>query len=228
MRLRKKKNLEERLLACGDLLLVYEKYGFYDTPEEERFNIIDTKKIFANDNPVMLEVGCGKGGFITDMARLHPEINFLAIERISNVLICAMDKAKEQGLKNVAFLNCDAGNLGYYIAKNSISRIFLNFSCPWPKHRYINQRLTNPRFLKIYDKLLVEKGDIIQKTDSPLMFEYSVEQFSQFGYGLYGVTCDLHNSNIENEVKTEYEKYFSGIGKNIYRLQAKKNSLIKE
>lgn len=211
-------------MACGDILLVYEKFGFYDQKEEDRFALIDTKKVFDNDNPVMLEIGCGKGGFITQMATLHPEINFLAVEKISNVLICAMEKAKYEKLKNVAFLNCDASNLGYYINQSSINRIFLNFSCPWPKHRYINQRLTNPRFLKIYDKLLVEGGDIIQKTDSPLMFEYSVEQFSQFGFGLYGVTCDLHNSEIENEVKTEYEKYFSGIGKPIFRLQAKKNN----
>lgn len=221
MRLRKKKNLEERLLANKDLLLVYEKYGFYDLEEQDRFNIIDTKKIFGNDNPTMLEVGCGKGGFVTQMAILHPEINFLAVEKISNVLICAIEKAKQLGLKNVAFLNCDASNLGYYIKSKSISRIFLNFSCPWPKHRYINQRLTNPRFLKIYEQLLLENGDIIQKTDSPLMFEYSVESLSQYGFKLFGVTTDLHASDIENEVQTEYEKYFSGIGKPIFRLQAK-------
>ncbi len=223
MRLRKKKNLEERILQCGDILAVYEQYDFYSLSEDKKYNIIDTQKVFGNNNPVYLEVGCGKGGFVCEMASKHPEINFLAVEKISNVLICAMEKAIALGLKNVVFLNCDASNLAYYIAAKSVSRLFLNFSCPWPKQKYANQRLTNPRFLKIYKHLLTCDGDIIQKTDSPLMFEYSVEQLSQFGFGLFDVTCDLHNSKIENEVMTEYEKYFSGIGKPIFRLQAKLN-----
>lgn len=220
MRLRKKKNLDERIRACWDILVVYEQFGFYDLPEDKRVNLIDYKKVFGNSNPVHLEIGCGKGGFVTEMARLHPEINFLAVEKISNVLICAMEKCKEMGLTNVKFLNCDASNLGYYIEEHSISTLYLNFSCPWPKKKYINQRLTNPRFLTIYKDLLVRGGDIQQKTDSPLMFEYSVEQLSQFGFGLFGVTCDLHNSKIDNQVITEYERYFSGIGKPIFRLQA--------
>ena len=210
MRLRKKKNLENRILDCGDVLAIYEQYDFYKQQEEEKFRLIDTVKVFGNNNPTFLEIGCGKGGFITEMATLHPEINFLAAERISNV-------------QNVKFLNCDAANLCYYIKANSISRIFLNFSCPWPKQKYANQRLTNPRFLSIYQKLLTKDGDIIQKTDSPQMFEYSVEQLSQFGFGLFDISCDLHNSKIENEVMTEYEKYFSGIGKPIFRLAAKLN-----
>ncbi len=187
MRLRKKKNLENRILECGNILAIYEQYDFYKLQEEEKFRLIETGKVFGNNNPTFLEIGCGKGGFITEMATLHPEINFLAAET------------------------------------NSISRIFLNFSCPWPKQKYANQRLTNPRFLSIYQKLLTKDGDIIQKTDSPQMFEYSVEQLSQFGFGLFDISCDLHNSKIENEVMTEYEKYFSGIGKPIFRLAAKLN-----
>lgn len=228
MRLRRKKNLEERINACSNLLVIYEQFGFYDLPEDKRVSLIDYKKVFGNSNPVHLEIGCGKGGFVTQMATLHPELNFLAVEKISNVLICAMEKCKELGLTNVKFLNCDASNLEYYIEEKSVDRLYLNFSCPWPKKKYINQRLTNPRFLKIYKNLLKDGGDILQKTDSPLMFEYSVEQFSQFGFGLFGVTCDLHNSAIENEVMTEYEKYFSGIGKPIFRLQAKWNGDIEK
>ncbi|MDE6967659.1 MAG: tRNA (guanosine(46)-N7)-methyltransferase TrmB [Clostridia bacterium] len=223
MRLRKKKNLEDRIKDCGDILLVYEQYGFYKLPEQDRYSLIDTEKVFGNNNSVYLEIGSGKGGFITEMALKHPEINFLGVEKISNVLICAMEKALSLGLTNVKFLNCDASNLNYYIKDNSVSRLFLNFSCPWPKHKYENQRLTNPRFLRIYEKLLTSDADIIQKTDSAQMFEYSVMTLSQYGFGLYGVTCDLHNSEIKNEVMTEYEKYFSGIGKPIFRLQAKLN-----
>lgn len=223
MRLRKKKNLEVRIANCGDILAIHEHYDFYNLSEEKKFNIIDVNKVFGNDNPVYLEVGCGKGGFVCEMASRHPEINFLAVEKISNVLICAMEKAISLGLQNVVFLNCDASNLCYYIAKNSISRLYLNFSCPWPKQKYANQRLTNPRFLKIYSELLTKEGEIVQKTDSPQMFEYSVEKLSQFGFGLFEVTCDLHNSKIENEVMTEYEKYFSGIGKPIFSLKAKLN-----
>ncbi len=228
MRLRKKKNLENRLLECGDILLVYEKYDFYKLTEEEKYNFIDTNAVFGNSNPIYLEIGCGKGGFITEMSKLHPEINFLAVEKISNVLICAMEKAISLGLKNVKFLNCDASNLAYYIKHNIIGKLFLNFSCPWPKQKYANQRLTNPRFLRIYETLLMEGASIQQKTDSAQMFEYSVEQLSQYGFYLYDVSCDLHNSKIENEVMTEYEKYFSGIGKPIYHLRARlKNNLSK-
>lgn len=223
MRLRKKKHLEERMSNCGDILLINDKSEFYKLKEVDRYKFIDTHKVFGNSNPIHLEVGCGKGGFITQMASLHPEINFLAIEKVGNVLICAMEQAIKLGLNNVKFLNSDASNLSYYIKEKSISRLYLNFSCPWPKKKYANQRLTNPRFLKIYKQILCDDADIIQKTDSPLMFEYSVEQLSQNGFGLYDVTCDLHNSSIDNEVMTEYEKYFTGIGKPIYRLQAKLN-----
>ena len=89
MRLRKKKNLENRILECGNILAIYEQYDFYKLQEEEKFRLIETDKVFGNNNPTFLEIGCGKGGFITEMATLHPEINFLAAERISNVLICA-------------------------------------------------------------------------------------------------------------------------------------------
>lgn len=220
MRLRKKKHLDERISASGDYLLVNEKIDFYRQPVEDRWSFIDTRAVFGNDNPVYVEVGCGKGGFVTEMAELYPDINFLAVEKISNVVICAIDKAREKGLTNVRFLCCDASNLGYYIHHHSVERIFLNFSCPWPKRKYENQRLTNVRFLKIYDRLLTENGEIWQKTDSQPFFEYSIEQFSGYGFGLKKVSCDLHNSDCDYNVMTEYEKYFSGIGKPIYRLEA--------
>lgn len=223
MRLRKKKNLQGRMEACGDILLLREKYELYSKPEQERYALIDIEKVFGNNNPVHLEIGCGKGGFVTQMAELFPDVNFLAVERVGNVLVCAMERAVELGLRNVKFLNAEAANLAYYIPQHIVQRLYLNFSCPWPKKKYANQRLTNPRFLKIYKQLLADGADIVQKTDSPLMFEYSVEQLSQCGFGLFGVTTDLHASEIENPVMTEYERYFTSIGKPIFRLQARLN-----
>lgn len=220
MRLRKKKHLEERIDNSREYLVVKEDRSFYDLIENERYNFLDTEKLFGNKNPIHLEVGCGKGGFILDMAKKYPNINFLAVEKLSNVIICAIDKVRENNIKNVKFLCIDASNIHYFIPHHSVERIYLNFSCPWPKPKYKNQRLTNHRFLRLYDRLLTEKGEIWQKTDSMPFFEYSIEQFSSYGFKLKNISCDLHNSNIDYNVMTEYEKYFSGIGKPIYRLEA--------
>ena len=220
MRLRKRKNLSERIQQHSEYLLIDESPFLRRLKEEERYSIIDTKKVFGNDNPVYLEVGCGKGGFATDMARLYPDVNFLAVEKSSNVIICALEKAKAGNLTNVKFICCDASNLGYYFEKDSIERVFLNFSCPWPKRKYENQRLTNERFLKVYDLFMTPDAEIWQKTDSAMMFEYSVMSLSSYGYALKAVTCDLANSDCDYNVTTEYERFFMGEGKPIYRLEA--------
>ncbi|MEG1536346.1 MAG: methyltransferase domain-containing protein, partial [Clostridia bacterium] len=140
MRLRKKKFLSERIDEVNDLLLVDNKLYIYDKPEEERFERVDLAQTFGNNNPVWLEIGCGKGKFVCEMATKYPNINFIAVERVSNVIVSACERAFEEGLQNVRFVICMAENLYYYLPQNSISRIYLNFSCPYPKHTYANRR----------------------------------------------------------------------------------------
>ncbi len=220
MRLRKRKNLEERIGVHTDLLIIDEHPFIRKKPEAERYSLIDTKKVFGNDNPVYIEIGCGKGGFVTDMAIKYPQINFLAVEKVSNVIICGLDKTKEKNLTNVRYICCDASNLCYYIKNDSISRIFLNFSCPWPKRKYANQRLTNKRFLVVYDDFLKADGEIWQKTDSEEFFDYSMESLTDYGFKLKSVSRDLANSDCDYNVTTEYERFFMNEGKAIYRLEA--------
>jgi len=222
VRLRKKKNLDQRIISSRDYLIICEHYDFYKCSEQDKYRCIDILATFGNTNPTYLEIGCGKGGFVTDMARANPDVNFIAVEKISNVIICAIDKARAEGLDNVRFLCCDASNLQYYIKANSVEKLFLNFSCPWPKRKYQNQRLTHQRFLTIYDGLLTASGEIWQKTDSELLFDYSVRSLTEYGFVLQNVTRDLASSNCTYNVTTEYERFFISKGKPIYRLEARR------
>lgn len=221
MRMRLRSNLQEKLSACEDWLTIYEGLNFYAREENEKYNIIDCKQLFKNDNPVHLEIGCGKGDFIINMALENPNINFLAVEKISNVIILGLKRAYDMRIPNLRFINCNAQNLCYYLEDNSISRIYLNFSCPYPKGTYKNHRLTNKRFLDIYKKILIDGCEIWQKTDNMHFFEYSVTEFSKCGFIITEMQLDLHNSNFEGNIITEYEKKFSDLGMPIYRLVAK-------
>lgn len=217
MRMRKKKNLEEKLEACSNLLIKYTEDRNYQTAAN-RPEYIDFKDLFGNTNPVHLEVGCGKGQFIYEIALKNPDINYLAVEKSSNVIVTACQKSAE--LPNVRFLKCGAEYLSKYIENDSIERIYLNFSCPFPKKAYASHRLTAPHFLKIYDNILKDGAEIHQKTDNRGFFEYSLETLSDYGYTLKNVSLDLHNSDFEWNIVTEYEERFSSLGFPIYRLEA--------
>ena len=182
MRMRRKSRLDERITECGEHLLITEGCDFYKKPEQEKYDIIDLKKVFGNDNPVMLEIGCGKGGFAFKIAEKYPEINFIAVEKISNVIIEACEKADREKPKNLRFMNIAAENLLYYLGEHSISVIFLNFSCPYPKYTYRNRRLTYFRYLDIYKKLLIKGGEIRLKTDNRGFFEFSLQSLSENGF----------------------------------------------
>ncbi|MBR2614293.1 MAG: tRNA (guanosine(46)-N7)-methyltransferase TrmB [Clostridia bacterium] len=220
MRMRRKGHLFERLEECSDHLLVIEDDDFYKKPPEERINILDLEKAFGNNNPIEMEIGSGKGGFIYEMAKENPTVNFIAVEKISNVILSLAERLKEEPLKNLKIINCGAENLRCYITPHKVQKIYLNFSCPYPKKGYKNHRLTNERFLEIYKEILVEKGEIHQKTDNQILFEYSIETFSQNGFKLRNISLDLHKSDFEGNVMTEYEKMFSEKGFPIYRLEA--------
>ena len=218
--MRRKSRLAERITECGEHLLITEGCDFYKKPEQEKYDIIDLKKVFGNDNPVMLEIGCGKGGFAFKIAEKYPEINFIAVEKISNVIIEACEKADREKPKNLRFMNIAAENLLYYLGEHSISVIFLNFSCPYPKYTYRNRRLTYFRYLDIYKKLLIKGGEIRLKTDNRGFFEFSLQSLSENGFILKNIIIVLNAWDLTDNIETEYEKMFVAEGKPKYKLEA--------
>ncbi|MBB2480907.1 tRNA (guanosine(46)-N7)-methyltransferase TrmB [Bacillus sp. APMAM] len=174
---------------------------------------------FQNDHPLHIEVGTGKGQFIYGMAKANPEINYIGIEMQDSVIVSALDKIIEDPLPNLKLLNIDGTNLQEYFAKDDVERVYLNFSDPWPKKRHEKRRLTYKTFLKLYEDILVDNGEIHFKTDNQGLFEYSLRSFSEYGLLLKFVSLDLHNSDFENNIMTEYEEKFSSRGQRIYRCE---------
>ena len=219
MRMRRKKNLEKRLTECGNIFEIYtEDRNFNEAVKEKEY--FDFEKIFGNNNPVVLEIGCGKGQFACEWAKAHPDMNVIAVEKYGNVIVQACEKAEALGLKNLFFVKGNAEYLPRYIPDGAVERIFLNISCPFPKNRHEVHRLTHKRFLDIYKMLLADGGEIHQKTDNMKLFEFSIQSFSENGFALKNVSLDLHNSPIEDNIVTEYEHRFSSMGMPIYRLEA--------
>jgi len=222
MRMRRKKHLPERLLACGDILILPEMGDLNANAAPDGSDFLDFKELFGNDNPVHLEIGCGRGQFACQSALNNPQINFIAVEKISNVIVEAGERANALGdIPNLKFLNSGGEYLLRYLPPKSVERIYLNFSCPYPKGTYKNRRLTNRRFLEMYKVLLTPGGEVHQKTDNMNFFEYSLEEFSHCGWELKNISLDLHKSDYEGNVMTEYEEKFSSMGLPIYRLEAK-------
>jgi tRNA (guanine-N7-)-methyltransferase len=178
-------------------------------------------QLFENQNPLYLEVGCGKGQFAVTFAQQNPNCNIICIEKVKDVIVIACELAKAKNLKNIKFVNCAGEYLLSYLPKHSFETIFLNFSCPYPKKSYASHRLTSERFLNIYSQLLKSGAPIFQKTDNMHFFEYSIESFSKNGYEISNVSLDLHNSDFEGNIETEYEQKFSSQGFPIYRLEAR-------
>ncbi len=220
MRMRRKRNLDQRLADCKDKLfeIITDELNFEKAIQNKEY--LDFDKIFGNGNPSVLEIGCGKGKFACEYAKAHPEQNVIAVEKYGNVIVEACERAIEEGIDNLYFIKGNAEYLPKYIKDGSVERIFLNFSCPFPKNKYAIHRLTHHRFLSIYRLLLCEGGEIHQKTDNMHFFEFSIEEFSQNGFALKNVSLDLHRSGFENNIMTEYEARFSSMGMPIYRLEA--------
>ncbi len=219
MRMRRKKHLEQRLEACGDKIIFMDREN-RDFSVKTSDSILNLNALFKNDNPVHMEIGCGKGRFVCDIARQNPGINYLAVEKASNVIVDAAQKAIELDIPNIIFLRGGAEYLESYIPANSIGRIYLNFSCPFPKKSYASHRLTHRGFLEIYKRIMKKDAEIHQKTDNMQLFEFSIEEFSHSGFGIKNVSLDLHNSGFEGNIMTEYETRFHELGQPIYRLEA--------
>lgn len=209
MRMRKKKNCAARIERCGDIRIT--------NPENYKGK---WHEIFGNDNPIHVEIGCGKGSFVAGMAKLYPDVNFIAIEKVEDVIVMAMEKAIDNEIENVRFMDLDAERIEDFFEKGEIERIYLNFSDPWKKNKQAKRRLTHKNFLDRYKKVL-NSGDYIWfKTDNRKLFEFSLDSFCEEGFKLENITLDLHNSGFEPNVVTEYEQRFIDLGQPIYRLEA--------
>jgi len=208
MRLRNVKNKEEILSSCNILIRELEDLkGKW----KEKFN---------NDNPIYIEIGMGKGDFIIQNAIEYPNINFIGIEKYDSVISRAVQKVPE-GINNLLFLRMDAKDIEKVFDKE-VDRLYLNFSDPWPKDRHARRRLTSDEFLNRYENIFKKDKEIHQKTDNRNLFEFSVISLVNNGYKLEDLSLDLHNSNRENIIMSEYEKKFVSRNNVIYYLVAKK------
>ena len=207
MRMRRKKHREERFENCSFLAI------------ENFDNIKNFKDIFGNDNPVHLEIGCGKGRFITGLSKLNPEVNYIAIEKSMDVIIMAMEKIKNEGIENVRFFAGDVDVLRDKDFKGEVERIYINFSDPWKKSNQAKRRLTHKNYLSLYEKLLKKGGEVFFKTDNRKLFEFSLNSFADYNLKMRNITLDLHNSSYEGNIMTEYEENFSSKGFPIYRCE---------
>ena len=190
MRMRNPKNMDEILNSCNYFL---------------------TEDLFNNDNDICLEIGMGKGNFLLGMCLNHPNINYIGVEKYSSVICSAIKKINEYELDNLKILNIDIMDIPQYLY-GKIKTIYLNFSDLWPKKRNTKRRLTSENFLKLYDNLFKDEKHIILKTDNDDFYEFSKESLLSYGYKIINETYDLHNSDITDSPKTEYEEKFSSQG----------------
>ncbi|HHJ7129740.1 TPA: tRNA (guanosine(46)-N7)-methyltransferase TrmB [Streptococcus pyogenes] len=209
MRVKKRKGAEEHLANNPHYVIL--------NPEDAKGRWHD---VFGNDRPIHIEVGSGKGGFITGMALKNPDINYIGIDIQLSVLSYALDKVLASEVPNVKLLRVDGSSLTNYFEDGEVDMMYLNFSDPWPKTKHEKRRLTYKDFLDTYKRILPEHGEIHFKTDNRGLFEYSLASFSQYGMTLRQIWLDLHASNYEGNVMTEYEEKFSNKGQVIYRVEA--------
>lgn len=218
MRPRNKKHLEERFEKCSSIVVADPaimkgnwRSAFLSVEEEKK--------------PLHLEIGCGKGAFVTGMAQKNPDVSFVAMECVKNVIVTAMEKVVAADYKNIIFINNNADFLCEYFAEGEVDRIYLNFSDPWPRNKHAKYRLTYKTYLEKYAKILAPGGCIVQKTDNRGLFDFSVESFTENGWRLENVSYNLHSDETPAEILsanviTEYENRFMELGQPIHRLEA--------
>ncbi len=209
MRLRYVKNARELI----------EKHPEYIIDKQDK-EPIHMNKLFPNNNPIHVEIGMGKGKFIYELASNNPKINYIGIEKFDSAIVKALEKVIETPLANLYLLRTDANILTELFPQNSIDRIYLNFSDPWPKERHAKRRLTHKDFLKRYQEVLKPKKEIHLKTDNLAFFRYSVESILDFPMDINFLTYDLHKQEDISNIMTEFEEKFSKKGIKINKLVA--------
>ena len=172
------------------------------------------RELFRNNNPLHIEIGMGKGRFIMDLAALHPEINYIGIEKYSSVLLRAIQKMEEEELPNLKFIRMEAEDITKVFGEHEVDKIYLNFSDPWPKDRHAKRRLPSKEFLARYDVILKPDSRLEFKTDNRGLFDFAVEELEPAGWSADVITYDLHADAalVEGNVMTEYEEKFSSMG----------------
>lgn len=203
------------------------KNAFEDLANDTKYFVLNPKdyhgkwalEVFKNNNPIHIEIGCGKGQFMMGLAKHFPDINFIAIEKYDSVLVRCLEKVSQDDIPNLKLVLLDALMLKEVFDKGEVEEIYLNFSDPWPKTRHAKRRLTSYIYLDIYRNILASDGAIIQKTDNRSLFESSLESLSQNDWYLTNVSLDLHKTDLFN-ITTEYEDKWSPKGP-IYRLEAR-------
>ena len=205
--------------------------GSREAIADSEFTINDFKEyagrwneLFGNDNPIRIEIGMGKGKFITELAVNNPDINYIGIEKYSSVLIRAIEKRRELDINNLLFIRMDAVEIEETFGKGEVDRIYLNFSDPWPKDRHAKRRLTSRQFFERYDHILKSDGLVEFKTDNRPLFDFSLEEIPQTKFKIDRYTFDLHGDKsaaiYEGNVTTEYEEKFVEKGNPICKLIA--------
>ncbi len=203
------------------------KNAFEDLANDTKYFVLNPKdyhgkwalEVFKNNNPIHIEIGCGKGQFMMGLAKHFPDINFIAIEKYDSVLVRCLEKVSQDDIPNLKLVLLDALMLKEVFDKGEVEEIYLNFSDPWPKTRHAKRRLTSYIYLDIYRNILASDGAIIQKTDNRSLFESSLESLSQNDWYLTNISLDLHKTDLFN-ITTEYEDKWSPKGP-IYRLEAR-------
>ena len=209
MRQRNIKNLEEKLAANSAFLI--------ENPRARRGHWAE---VFGNNNPIFLEIGCGKGKFITSRAEANPDVNYIAAEGQSSVVLRAMEKAQESKLANLRIFIDFIHDLRDYFEEGELAGLYLNFSDPWPKARHAKRRLTYRKNLENYRQVMKPEAAIEFKTDNEGLFEFTLEEISEAGFSIIEMTRDLHSPEGKvlyesAQYTTEYEDKFSSAGKNI-------------
>ena len=221
MRIRRKKHLEERIRAAEGILLTacQDIHNVKEAVEDKRY--INFAELFKRRAPVYMEIGCGKGGFACKVCAVNKDINYLAVELLSNIAVTGAERAKEEGINNLRFFVCGADYLARYVKPASLSRIYLNFSPPYPGLRYENRRLTKPALIADYAVFLKSGGEVFLKTDDRAFFEYSFGTLKAGGFAVNDVSAELP---LKEYPSTEYETKFRAQNIPVYALFAKKIS----
>ena len=196
MRLRKKPHTDEKLQNFADFVT--------------RGDVQSIVKDLSRE--LYVELGTGKGDFITQIAEKNPQINFIGLEVEATCVLTAARKVREKNLSNVKLIVFDVANIAELFTAHAVDRLYINFCDPWPKKRHAKRRLTNIKFLELYKKILKSGGEIYFKTDNRALFDYSLEQFAEAGLEVFNVTNNLHENEPPENIRTEYENKFSAAG----------------